>query len=543
MSAFTGTGTIVRLVIRRDRIKLPAWILAIAAFVAINIPAILDVYGKNAAQQLSYATTSAASVVARVFGGPINGPELGAIVLNETYLFTAILIAFMSTLAIVRHTRQNEETGREEMLSSGILGRHASLTAALLVVIVANLILGVLISLLLLSNDLSATGSWATGASLAAIGIAFAGVAAVTSQISESSRGANSMAAAVIGAAFLLRGAGDAMGSIIKDGTAIHSAWPSWLSPFGWGEQLHPYTELNWLTFVPLILFCIAAIGVAYACNAYRDVGLGLIAAKPGPAHAPKSLSSPFGLALRLQRGLLIGWTVGLAVMGIVVGFIAKEFQALLTENEQVAEIMKALGGGSDLNDVIIGSMMSLMALAMAGYALQALLRMRSEETSGQLEPVLATSVGKWRWMLGHIGCTCSGILILSLALGLASGVSYILISDSAWSELWSILGAAAVHIPAVLVVTGVTALLFGLLPKLAIALSWSFFAVCMLMGQFGAILDLPQALLNLSPFSHTPFVPATSIDWLPIILLTGASVALMLLGLISFRRRDVTTS
>lgn len=543
MSAFTGTGTILKLIIRRDRIKLPAWILAITAFVALNVPAIIEVYGKNAAQQLTYATTSAASVVARVFGGPINGPEIGAIVLNETYLFTAVLIAFMSTLAIVRHTRQNEETGREEMLSSGILGRHGSLTAALIVVIAANIILGTLLSLVLIGNDLSAAGSWATGASLAAIGIAFAGVAALTAQISESSRGANSMAAAVIGVAFLLRGAGDAMGSIIKDGTAIHSAWPSWLSPFGWGEQLHPYTELNWLTFVPLVLFGTAVIGVAYACNAYRDVGLGLIPAKPGPAHAPKSLSSPFGLAMRLQRGLLIGWTVGLATMGIVVGFIAKEFQKLLTENEQVADVMKALGGGSNLNDVIIGSMMSLMALAIAGYALQALLRMRSEEVGGQLEPVLATSVGKWRWMLGHLSCTFIGILILSLALGLGSGISYILISDSSWSELWSILGAAAVHIPAVLVVAGVTALLFGLLPKLAVAMSWSFFAICILMGQFGAILDLPQTLLNVSPFSHTPFVPATSIDWLPLIILTSIAALLVFLGLTSFRRRDITTS
>ena len=543
MSAFTGTGTILKLVIRRDRIKLPAWILAITAFVALNVPAVIETYAKDATQQLTYATTSAASVIARVFGGPINGADIGAIILNEIYLFTAVLIAFMSTLAIVRHTRQNEETGREEMLSSGILGRHASLTAALLIVITANVILGTLLSLVLMGNNLPATGSWATGASLAAIGIAFAGVAALTSQISESSRGANSMAAAVIGAAFLLRGAGDAMGSIIKDGTAIHSAWPSWLSPFGWGEQLHPYTELNWLIFVPLVLFGAAIIGVAYACNAYRDVGLGLISAKPGPARAPKSLSSPFGLALRLQRGLLIGWTIGLAVMGIVVGFIAKEFQKLLTENEQVADIMKALGGGSDLNDVIIGSMMSLMALAMAGYALQALLRMRAEEVGGQLEPVLATSVGKWRWMLGHLGCTFLGILLLSAALGLGSGISYILISDSSWSELWSILGAAAVHIPAVLVVAGVTALLFGLLPKLAVALSWSFFAICMLMGQFGAILDLPRVLLNLSPFSHTPFVPATSVDWLPLIVLTGISALLVLLGLMCFRRRDITTS
>ena len=256
MNTLKGTSTLIKLILRRDRVKLPVWIVAITGFVTINIPAIQELYGKDMQQQVTYATTSAASVVARAFGGPINGPEIGAIILNETFLFTAVLVAFMSTLLVVRHTRQNEETGREEMLSSGILGRHASLTAALVVAAGSNILLGALLCLTLMANDLSTSGAFGTGAAVAAIGIAFAGVAALTAQISESSRGANSMAAAVIGGAFLLRAAGDAMGGIIKSGTAIHSEWPSWLSPIGWGQQLHPFTEQNWLVFIPLGVFC-----------------------------------------------------------------------------------------------------------------------------------------------------------------------------------------------------------------------------------------------------------------------------------------------
>ena len=141
MNTLKGTSTLIKLILRRDRVKLPVWIVAITGFVTINIPAIQELYGKDMQQQVTYATTSAASVVARAFGGPINGPEIGAIILNETFLFTAVLVAFMSTLLVVRHTRQNEETGREEMLSSGILGRHASLTAALVVAAGSNILL------------------------------------------------------------------------------------------------------------------------------------------------------------------------------------------------------------------------------------------------------------------------------------------------------------------------------------------------------------------------------------------------------------------
>lgn len=543
MESLKGTGTLVRLILRRDRVKLPVWILAITAFMAANVPAIADLYGKNMEQQINYATTTAASIIGRAFGGPLNGPDIGAIILNETFLFAAILAAFMSTLLVVRHTRQNEETGREEMLSSGILGRHASLSAVLVIAVAANVILGGLLSLVFIGNNLSTAGSLGTGAAIAAIGMSFAAVAALTAQISESSRGANSMAAAVIGAAFLLRATGDAMGELIKNGTAIHSEWPSWLSPIGWGQQLHPFTEQNWLVFIPLGLFICVVTAVAYTCNAYRDIGLGLIPSKPGPAHAPKSLSSPFGLALRLQRSQLIGWAAGMATMGVMVGFVAKEFKKMLAENEQITDILQALGGGADLDNIIFGSMMSLMALAIAGYAIQALARMRSEEIGGQLEPVLATSVSKWRWALGHIGCTFGGIVMLAFVLGLSAGVSFVIISDASWSRIGEIVGAAIVHIPAIAVVAAVAVGLFGTVPKFASAAAWAFFAICILMGQFGAILDLPQWLLNVSPFSHTPFVPATEVDAMPLLILGSIALLLTYLGLAAFRRRDITTA
>lgn len=543
MGRLTGTGTLVRLIVRRDRVKLPLWILAITAFLAANIPAIQNLYAKDLQHQINYATTSAASVIARAFGGPVNGADVGAIVLNEVFLFAAVLAAFMSTLLVVRHTRQNEETGREEMLSSGILGRHASLTAALLVAAGANLILGCLTALAFISNNLPTGGSIGTGAAVAAVGLTFAAVAALTAQISESSRGANSLAAAVIGVAFLLRAAGDSMGDIVKNGTAVHSDWPSWLSPIGWGQQLHPFTEQHWLVFIPFGIFIVTVTITAYLCNAYRDIGLGLIPSKPGPAHAPKSLSTPFGLALRLQRNQLAGWAIGVATMGVVVGFIAKEFKKLLVDNQEIADILQALGGGANLDNVIIGSMMSLMALAIAGYAIQVLARMRSEEIGGQLEPVLATSVGKQRWMLGHIGCTFGGVIALGLILGLSSGISFVVISGTGWSEIWGILGAAIVHVPAIAVVAAVAVAAFGILPKLATAIAWAFFAICILMGQFGAILDLPQWILNVSPFSHTPFVPATNVDALPLLILGGIAVALTCVGLTTFRKRDITTA
>ena len=108
-----------------------------------------------------------------------------------------------------------------------------------------------------------------------------------------------------IGAAYLLRAAGD-----VGDGTL------SWLSPIGWGQAMRPYAGERWW---PLALSLVAGVGLvvaAVALRARRDEGAGLIAPRPGPATAKPSLTRPLGLALRLQRGVLLGWSAALFFSG-----------------------------------------------------------------------------------------------------------------------------------------------------------------------------------------------------------------------------------
>src|SRR5687768_7113803 len=111
---------------------------------------------------------------------------MGAIVMNETFLFTAVAVAFMSSLTVVRHTCQNEEFGRSELVESGVVSRHASLAAALIVTLGANFIFGIITTLALFASDLPSAGSIGTGVAMAAVGITFAAVAAVTAQLADS---------------------------------------------------------------------------------------------------------------------------------------------------------------------------------------------------------------------------------------------------------------------------------------------------------------------------------------------------------------------
>lgn len=543
MQAFKGTWALIRLALRRDRIKLPLWIFGVAGLFSVSTMSTLDLYAKDIAERTTYALTTAPSIVSRVFGGPINGPDIGAIVLNETFLFTALAAAFMSTLAIVRHTRQNEETGRSELIGSAVVGRYASLTAALLVVVGANVLLGTAIALSLIGNDLPTTGSIATGVAVGGIGIMFAALAAVTAQIAESARSANSLAAIGIGTAFLLRAIGDGIGHLTQNGTAIVSAWPSWLSPIGWSQQLHPYTQGNWWTFGLFGGFTIAALTIAFVLINRRDIGLGLLPARLGPATAPKSLLSPLGLAWRLQKGIVKGWAVTVFVLGVSYGLVAKEFEKLFSENEEVADMMRQLGGSDNITDALLGALMFFMAITIAAFAVQSLQRLRSEEAGGQLEPVLATATSRQRWMLSHITVAVLGALLLTVITGLSLSTAYVLSAGEPASEILTLTGATLAHLPSILVLAGFSIFCFALLPRLAIGLAWGGFAFCLLIGQFGRVLNLPQWVLNISPFTHTPSVPAEAVTIAPLAALAGAFVLLLVLGLSLFRRRDLTTA
>src|SRR5439155_7258367 len=152
----------------------------------------------------------------------------------------------MSTFAVVRHTRQNEETGRAEMIGAGSVGRHALLTAALAVTAGANLLLGAALTGTLLGAGLPAGGALAFGAACAVTGMAFAGLAALAAQLFASARAANSAAATAVGVTFMIRGVGDALGERAPDGIGVTSTWLSWLSPIGWGMQVRPYGQERW---------------------------------------------------------------------------------------------------------------------------------------------------------------------------------------------------------------------------------------------------------------------------------------------------------
>lgn len=538
-ATLTGTGHLVRLALRRDRVVLPVWVAAVAGL-AWAVVASYQGTVQTAEDRLATAGFSAGNPMARVFDGPASGTELGAMALVEGWKILAILTALMAAQAVVRHTRQDEETGRAELVGSAVVGRYARLTAALVVAVGASLAVGLATAVAIAApSGLGWGGAFAAGMAAAGMGVVFAGVAAVSAQVFSTARGANAVAGAVLGAAFALRAVGDLTGHVTDGGVVVRSAWPSWLSPYGWGQQVRPYFEDNWWVGWLFLALAAALVAVAFVLAARRDVGPGMVPPRPGPPRAPAALLSPVGLAWRLQRGAVMTWFTGLAVFGGIFGSIGNEVETYVADNDAMKAALQGLVPGGEVVDLYQVFAGAILGLAAGGFVVQALLRMRAEEVSGRLEPVLATATGRARWLAGHALVAGAGAVAVLLGAGAAGAVVHAAVTGS-WEGAGGLLEAAAAQVPAVLALGGFVLAVFGLAPRLAGPVAWCALAASLVMGQLGRLFDLPQWLMDVSPFTHVPLVPAEPFAATPLAWLTAVTLALAAAGLAAFRRRDL---
>jgi ABC-2 type transport system permease protein len=536
MNALTGTAALTRLALRRDRITLPVWMLGLAAFLAATTAMWVDQLGDPA--DLAQDVRLAASNPGIRLLGLASGANVGGYALIRDYLLLAVLAALMSIFAVVRHTRQNEETGRAEMIGAAVVGRHAGLAAALIVTVAANATLAVMLGLAMLVTGQPVAGSFAAGASIAAVGVAFAGVAAITSQLTTSTRAASGLSAAVLGVAFLTSGVGNMAGHTDASGLRVHSAWPAWLSPIGWGQQMRPFDGDHWWLLGLTAALFLACTATAAMLSTRRDFGHGMLPQRHGHAQASRALRSPLGLAWRLQRGTLFGWAVAMVGFGLIMGgMIGQVEDATGSGREWYARV----GGSDQILDAYRASVLQMAGIAVAIYAVQVLLRMRAEEAHGQIESILAAAVSRARWVASHAVTALLGATALLLLFATGVGLAAAAVLGDPAEQVGTLIRASLVQLPGILVIGAAVIALVGLLPRFAAAASWALLVASLLLGPlFGPDLNIPQWALDLSPYTHIPKAPAVPITAAPLLALTAVVAALALTGLASLRRRNL---
>jgi ABC-2 type transport system permease protein len=190
--------------------------------------------------------------------------------------------------------------------------------------------------------------------------------------------------------------------------------------------------------------------------------------------------------------------------------------------------------------EVFLGVMAALIGLLVAGAAVQTVIRLRQEEAATNAETVLATPVSRLRWYLSFvIVAVVASAIILVLAGAVMGG---------ALSGIDAKLAGAAValalaQLPAVGVYMAVTAFVFGVFPRATTAVGWTAFGVGVVLGEFGALLGLPDWVRQIAPTDHTPTVPLDSADWGGTWIMAAITIVLVAVGAWAFTRRGLVST
>ncbi|QFG69418.1 ABC transporter permease [Ornithinimicrobium pratense] len=528
----TGLGALLGLAVRRSRWFYLTWVLALASVVPLTATAYETIVDPGNAPLLIRTMENNPSMRA-LLGPPTDLTTPGGFTVWRVGTFTVVMGAVMAILGVVRSTRAEEEDGRTELLRSAAVGRYTPLVAGVLAALLACLALAVLITAGMVAVGEPLAGSMALGLGTGLVGAVFAGVAAVSAQLSSSARGARALALWTLAAAYTVR----AMADGASTQGPLHRL--GWGSPVQWMALARPYADERWWVLLLPLTAAVLLVAAAVVLESRRDHAAGLWPSRRGRATAPASLSSPLGLSWRLLRGSLLGWTIGMVLFALAMGSISTGFGDVLEGTPQLALIFERLGGGArQLSEAFYVALLSLVAIVMGILAVQLLHRLEAEERGGQVELVLSTAVQRTRLLGSYLlWATVVPVALLTLAAVLMT------LNQAATEDDWGwpvrVAAGAVALAPGGLLLLGLAVFLHGWAPRLSwlvwAVVGWSLFVVWV-----GAVLGLPAWVTRLTPWAPLPQLPAEQMNWLAVLATTAVAAALALAGVVGYRRRDL---
>jgi len=521
----TGARIFLQTFLRRDRWMLLGWAAGAVLLYYSQAVSVDGLYTTQAEFDRAAASMEHNAAFIAMAGPARALNSIGGQVTWQASAFGAVVAGLMSMFLVGRHTRAEEESGRDELVRGASVGRYAPMTAALVTSLLANLLLGLLVALSLWSYPLALADSLGLGVGLTLCGWFFTGTALVAAQLTASTRSMYGLCGAAMGLAYALRAVGDIGYPVL-----------SWLSPIGWYQAMHPFSGLRWWPGLLLLVAAAAAIGAAYALFDRRDVGSGLLAARPGPPRAGRGLHGSLGLAWRLQRGSVVGWALGVLFIGLAYGAIGNDVGDLVGDSQTSRDLFAQ--GGADLLDGFYATACLMLALMACGFAISSALRPRTEENDGRVDSLLATALTRRDWLLGHTSVTVVGTVAVLVGAAVGLGAGYAMVTGEPGTAL-RLSFPVLQYLPAVLLLSAVARLLYGMSPRAA-SLAWLPLVLAVVVMFFGDLLRLPQWLQDLSPFEHLALVPAESFRWAPFLGVLGVALLLSVAGQVAFARRDI---
>ena len=527
-SALTGTWPLLKVSLRQDVRNIAPWVGLISVLSASSILAYEWIF-TSAAERATLATTLGANpALALIFGPARDLMTADGFNAWRAGQLGAFFAGLMAILVVIRNSRADEDSGQAELIASGVLARQARLAVAVLMATAASIALGVVSFLITLACGGGVAATLTLSATFTASGLMFGALAAVTAQLGSDSRTASSLAVAVLGICYAVRGYIDSSGGA----EAL-----SWLTPLGWLEQTRPGTENRFWPLLIALGLAVLLLLAAFALQARRDFGQGLIAPRPGPARAGLA-GNVWGLAFRLNRGSMISWLVAFAGLGLLFGNLATALSRVLSDNPALAAILaSSAAGAGDLTFSFLVTILDIVAIIAAVTGVQMIMRIYAEEIAVRVEPLLAGSLRRQRYLASNVL-----VAFLAPAVGLVlagTGIGLVASAREPTIAAGDVIAQAVATIPATWTLIALAVAAVGAAPSRRLV-GWLGIIATFGLTILGPTFKLPGWALDISPLRHIPVVVAASPTWSGLAWLAGFLVLFLAVGFVGFRRRDI---
>lgn len=520
----TGVVRMTRLNLRTGWVGLLLAALASGALVGAVMRSVTDLYG-TAEERTTYAATLGQSPATAAFNGrPYDLDRVGGIAVYEVGFFGLLLLPAIAMVLAIRHSRQQEDIGRADLVTSMRVGRLAPLLAAMTVTAAMVLVGAAIVVPIALQAGFETTGTLRYAAMLALYTMLTSGIAFVAGEVCQSARSAYALGFGVLFLIYLVRA--------VIDGRK----WDlGWTTPMGWLAESRPFSDDPplWPAVAMVGATCLL-LASAVVVRTRRDLGGGLISPRTGPAVG--HVRGPVAIAWRVTGGTALAWMTGAVAWGFAVGLLAQEMRQLLDSNPTLS---RALLGEAETPDSVMTYIAAvLIALMGAAVAVQGMTRMAAEESSGRIGLLLSTSLRRTRLCVAVVAVICLQVIVTLAAGGMSFGIAAAVTGMDA-SVLGDGLGATLGYLPAAVLIGAVTFLLLGVSPRLA-GLGWIVLVWATLVALLADTLQLPGWVRDISPLELTGDLPMTDLDPAKWLAMLGAGLLLGLVAAARISRRDL---
>lgn len=522
----TGVWRLPWRLVRRGAVLL---CLSAALYAVVEVVSYEQTYPDDASRaQLAQLSSSAA--VRALQGVPHAIETTGGFVAWDAGWFLAVVVGIWAVLVTTRLLRAEEDTGRADLVLSRPIRPVRLLIAQLAVVAGVVLAFGVTVAISLVVQGMPVGGSVLLGAGLSGVGLAFTGVAALAAQLLDLRRRAVSVALGVLGLAFVLR---------MYANTSDDRAWLLHLTPLGWLDRLRPFGDDRWTGLLPLLVAPALLVVLAVRERTARDSGGARLAGREHRAPRLRLLGGPVVFGWRATSGVLVAWSIGVALFGVVLGSVVSAVVDLIEGDTEYSRTLEQLG--VDVSDPAEG-FLSVMAITLAMvfglYVSWRIGALRTAEATGRLEHLLVRPVRRTTWLAGSyvLAVVAAAVVTLAGCVGIWLGAR-IGGTDLGW---WDASLPLLATLPVAVLVAGIGVLAFGAVPRLTVAVPVTLVVLAYVLELLGTVLSLPAWVLDLSPFRWLPRPPVEPWTAGPSLALCALGVTAAAAGVALFCRRDL---